>query len=39
MEREMGDTKAALIYAKKAALALPDNKEIQQLIIELEGVK
>ena len=39
MQREAGDNKAALVYAKKAAVALPDNKEIQQLITELEGVK
>ena len=39
MQREAGDNKAALVYAKKAAVALPDNKEIKQLITELEGVK
>ena len=39
MQREAGDNKAALVYAKKAAVALPDNKEIQQLITELEGLK
>ena len=39
LQRESGDNKAALIYARKAAEALPDNKEIKQLITELEGVK
>jgi hypothetical protein len=39
MQREAGDNKAALVYAMKAAEALPDNKEIKQLITELEGVK
>ena len=39
MQREAGDNKAALIYARKAAEALPDNTEIKQLITELEGVK
>ena len=39
MQREAGDNKAALVYARKAAEVLPDNKEIKQLITELEGVK
>jgi hypothetical protein len=39
MQREAGDNKAALVYARKAAEVLPDNKEIIQLITELEGVK
>jgi predicted CXXCH cytochrome family protein len=39
MQREAGDTKAALVYARKAAEALPDNKEIKQLITDLESVK
>jgi predicted CXXCH cytochrome family protein len=39
MQREAGDNKAALIYARKAAELLPNNKEIQQLITELEGAK
>jgi len=39
IQREAGDNKAALVYARKAAEALPDNKEIKQLITELEGVK
>jgi predicted CXXCH cytochrome family protein len=39
MQREAGDNKAALIYARKAAEALPGNKEIEQLIVELEGMK
>ncbi|MDD1617494.1 MAG: hypothetical protein CG439_2614, partial [Methylococcaceae bacterium NSP1-2] len=39
IHREAGDNKAALIYARKAAEMLPNNKEIQQLITELEGVK
>jgi predicted CXXCH cytochrome family protein len=37
MHREAGDNKAALIYARKAAEVLPNNKEIAQLITELEG--
>ncbi|HSN24477.1 MAG TPA: tetratricopeptide repeat protein, partial [Methylomicrobium sp.] len=39
MQREAGDNKAALVYARKAAEVLPDNKEIIQLITELEGMK
>ena len=39
MQREAGNNKAALVYARKAAESLPDNKEITQLITELEGVK
>lgn len=39
MQRESGDNKAALVNARKAAEVLPDNKEIIQLITELEGVK
>jgi len=39
MQRESGDSKAALVYARKAAQVLPENKEIKQLITELEGVK
>lgn len=39
MQREAGDNKAALHYARKAAEALPDSAEIKQLIVELEGVK
>lgn len=39
MHREAGDNKTALIYARKAAIALPNNKEIEQLIKELEGMK
>ena len=39
MQRESGDSNAALVYAKKAAKVLPENKEIKQLIAELEGVK
>ena len=38
MQREAGDNKAALVYARKAAEVLPDNKEIKQLITELEDV-
>jgi len=36
MQREAGDNKAALLYARKAAEALPDSAEIKQLIVELE---
>jgi predicted CXXCH cytochrome family protein len=39
MQRESGDSKAALVYARKASQVLPENKEIKQLITELEGVK
>jgi Tfp pilus assembly protein PilF len=39
MQRESGDSKAALVYARKTAQVLPENKEIKQLIVELEGVK
>jgi len=39
MQREAGDNKAALVYARKAAEALPDNTEIKQLIAELENAK
>jgi tetratricopeptide (TPR) repeat protein len=39
MQREAGDNKAALVYARKDAVALPNNKEIQKLITELEGGK
>ena len=39
MQREAGDNKAALIYARKAAQAFPGKKEIEQLIGKLEGVK
>ncbi|MEY3289729.1 MAG: hypothetical protein RLZZ419_1971 [Pseudomonadota bacterium] len=38
IQRETGDNKAALIYARKAAEALPGNAEIKQLITELEDV-
>ena len=39
INREAGDNKTALVYARKAAEALPSNKEIEQLITELEGAK
>jgi Flp pilus assembly protein TadD len=39
MLREAGNNKAALVYAQKAAQALPDNSEIKNLIVELRGVK
>jgi tetratricopeptide (TPR) repeat protein len=39
MSRESGDNKTALIYAHKAAEALPNNKEIEQLIVELTARK
>ncbi|HUL42711.1 MAG TPA: tetratricopeptide repeat protein [Burkholderiales bacterium] len=38
INREAGDTKAALIYAKKAAEALPDDPEVKRLVTELEKV-
>ncbi|MCX7098643.1 MAG: tetratricopeptide repeat protein [Methylococcales bacterium] len=39
IQRETGDNKAALAYAKKALVALPENKDIQQLVTELESEK
>lgn len=39
MYLEMDDSKSALIYAKKAALALPDNAQIKRLVNQLEAVK
>ncbi len=39
MLREAGDNKDALVYARKAAQALPDNAEIKNLIVELRSVK
>jgi predicted CXXCH cytochrome family protein len=39
MQREAGDTKAALVYARKAADALPDDAGVKQLVKELEGEK
>jgi hypothetical protein len=39
MQREAGNNKAALVYARKAAEALPDNTEIKLLIRELENSK
>ena len=36
MYREAGDNKSALIYARKADEALPNNAEIKQLITQLE---
>ncbi|NOT12535.1 MAG: tetratricopeptide repeat protein [Methylococcaceae bacterium] len=37
MQREAGDAKAALFYARKAAEALPDDAGVKQLVEELEG--
>lgn len=39
MQREAGDAKAALVYARKAAEALPDDAGVKQLVEELEGKK
>ncbi|MGZ8237435.1 MAG: tetratricopeptide repeat protein [Methylobacter sp.] len=36
MQREAGDTRTALIYARKAAEALPDDAGVKQLVEELE---
>jgi predicted CXXCH cytochrome family protein len=36
MQREVGDTKGALVYARKAAEALPGDMGIKQLLEELE---
>jgi len=35
MNREAGDVKAALAYAKKAAEALPDDPDVKRLVVEL----
>jgi hypothetical protein len=37
MNREAGDAKAALIYAKKAAEVLPNDAALKKLVAELEG--
>jgi predicted CXXCH cytochrome family protein len=37
--REAGDIPAALSYARKLAVALPEDVNVQQLVIELEGSK
>lgn len=39
MQRETGDFKSALIYARKAAEALPNDPSIKQLIRDLEAAK
>jgi predicted CXXCH cytochrome family protein len=39
MQREAGDAKAALIYARKAVEALPGDAGVKQLVEELEGKK
>jgi predicted CXXCH cytochrome family protein len=39
MHREAGDNNTALVYARKAGEVLPENKEIKQLIMELESGK
>ena len=36
LNREAGDVKAALVYAKKAAEILPDNPGVKRLLAELE---
>jgi Flp pilus assembly protein TadD len=36
INRESGDAKSALVYARKAAEALPDDPAIKRLITELE---
>jgi predicted CXXCH cytochrome family protein len=38
INREAGNAKAALIYARKAAEALPDDPEVKRLVTELEKV-
>lgn len=37
MNREKGDARSALVYARKAAEALPDDPAIKQMVAELEG--
>jgi len=39
MQLEIRDVEAALVYAKKAAEALPDNKQIKQLVEELSTAR
>jgi tetratricopeptide (TPR) repeat protein len=39
MYREAGDIPAALSYARKLAVALPEDANVQQLVTELEGTK
>lgn len=39
MQRETGDFKSALVYARKAAEALPNDPSIKQLITDLEAAK
>ena len=39
MQRETGDFKSALVYARKAAEALPNDPGIKQLISDLEAAK
>ena len=38
INREAGNNKAALVYAKKASEALPDDTEVKRLVTELEKV-
>ena len=38
VSREAGDIPAALLYARKLAAALPENREVQTLLAELEGL-
>jgi Flp pilus assembly protein TadD len=39
VNREAGNNKAALVYARKAAEALPDDPNLKQLIKDLETAK
>ena len=39
MQLEMGDTKTALVYAKKAAEASPEDRQIKQLIEQLSSTR
>ena len=39
MQREAGDNKAALVYARKAAEVLPDNPQLRTLIERLTTAK
>lgn len=39
MQREAGDAQAALVYARKAAEALPQDVGIKQLVQELESIR
>jgi hypothetical protein len=39
MNREAGDAKAALSYARKLAEVLPDDPGVKRMVAELEGAQ